>query len=85
MAMDPITLHTAKRTVAIRPRSPKHRATLVREAAERDGWAYATSRRYTARIVVEAFGPCNMRIGQAHLDLDLYSEAETALARGEEG
>lgn len=74
-----ITLHTAKTTYPIRPRSPRHRASLVREAAQRDGWAYATERTAPGvRIVVETVNESTTRVGQLHMDLDFWTEAENA-------
>lgn len=74
--MDALTLHTAKTTYPIKPRSPRHRATLVREAAQRHGWAYATMRTGPGvRVVVESSCP-SAAVGATHMDLDCWTAAE---------
>lgn len=76
--MKPLTIHTAKTTFAARPRSPYHRAKLVREASQRDGWAYATQISGPGvRVVVES--ACFVPVGDTHMDLDIWGEAESRL------
>jgi hypothetical protein len=73
MSQCAVCIHTPKRTFVARPRSPRNRAALVREAAQLDGWAYATVRSAPGvRTVIESInGPA---LGSTHMDLDVYNE-----------
>ena len=71
-----ICIHGSKSTRVVEPRSPRHRATLVRETAAREGWAYATHRSAPGvRVVTDVAGTCSFRAGDTHLDLDVYEAA----------
>lgn len=74
--MNAITIHTAKTTMAVRPRSPRHRATLVREAAARDGWAYATCVSGPGVRVVLDSSIESVPSGSTHMALDVWAEDE---------
>jgi hypothetical protein len=64
-------IHGAKSTVVVKPRSPRHRATLVRETAAREGWAYATVLSGPdVRVVTDSLG--GPAVGSTHMALDAY-------------
>lgn len=68
-----VCIHGARSTRCVRPRSPRHRATLVRETATREGWAYATARHASGkRVVTDSIG--GPPVGSEHLDLDVYED-----------
>lgn len=84
MAMTACMLHGPKTLRAIVPRSPKHRAELVRETAAREGWAYVTiGTAPGVRVVVDQINT-GYSVGSTHMDLDIYRSEERAAqaARG---
>lgn len=73
MTRRPVCIHGARSTRVVRPRSPRHRATLVRETAAREGWAYATVLVGPGeRKVTDSIG--GPPVGAPHLALDCYED-----------
>lgn len=66
-----ICIHGARSTRVVVPRSPRHRANLVRETANCEGWAYATVLSGPGvRTVTDSVG--GPPIGSTHMALDCY-------------
>ncbi len=70
-------IHGAASTRVVVPRSPKHRATLVRETAEREGWAYATVLSGLGVRIVTDSVKAPIAVGSMHMALDVYEQVET--------
>lgn len=69
-----ICIHGAKSTRVVKPRSPRDRARIVRETAEREGWAYATALSGPGvRVVTDAVGVA-FKVGDTHMALDAYEK-----------
>jgi hypothetical protein len=69
-----VCIHGAQSTRVVTPRSPHHRAQLVRETAQREGWAYATVLSGPGVRVVTESSVGAVEVGSLHAALDVYEQ-----------